>query len=39
MSLFAMIVVVVLVVLFAALSLLPEIYRDSDNDSLVQSKR
>ena len=36
MSPFVMIVVIALVVLFAMLSLLPEVYKDSGDDSLVQ---
>ena len=38
MSLFEIIVVAILIVLFAGLSLLPAIFKDSDNDSLVQFK-
>ena len=35
---FTLIIMIVLVTLFAGLSLLPAIYKDSDNDSLVQLK-
>ena len=36
MSPFVLIVVIILVVLFGMLSLTPEVYRDSGDDSLVQ---